>query len=59
LFQAPWQAEVEDLLEQDWHQFLAGLVAGTPMLVTVTVLVKWHPAGTVTAADQMVHRLRA
>jgi hypothetical protein len=57
LFQAPWQAGVEDLLEQDWHQFLAELVAETPMLVTV--LVKWHPAGTVTAADQMVHRLRA
>jgi hypothetical protein len=57
LFQAPWQAGVEDLLELDWHQFLAGLVAETPMLVTV--LVKWHPAGTVTAADQMVHRMRA
>lgn len=44
-------------MEQDWHQFLAELVAETPMLVTV--LVKWHPAGTVTAADQMVHRLLA
>jgi hypothetical protein len=57
LFQAPWQAGVEDLLELDWHQFLAGLVAETPMLVTM--LVKWHPARAVTAADQMVHRLRA
>jgi hypothetical protein len=57
LFQAPWQAEVEDLLEKDWHQFLVGLVVETPMLVTVQV--KWHPAGAVTAADQMVHRLRA
>jgi hypothetical protein len=53
LFQAPWQAGVEDLLEQDWHQFLAELMAETQMLV------KWHPARAVTAADQMVHRLRA
>jgi hypothetical protein len=53
LFQAPWQPEVEDLLEQDLHQFLVGLVVETQMLV------KWHPARAVTAADQMVHRLRA
>jgi hypothetical protein len=46
---------MEDLSELGWHQSLAVAVAETPMLVVV----KRHPAGAATAADQMVHRLRA